>query len=526
VLHLRGGVVIFGWRDPARAGGADPLAGWEVDFERLAYRPAETEQAPPGRPPRDARWWDAFWKPAPPQRPPGRDEAAVLLRKAQAMVATAAVRHQRAWEASHAAGLAGAGASWSGPAGVADAALRLNLYRPPIPDRGQPPAFTRMTFALQQKFAFDRGDAPAGTLYAAIRAARRAVAENPNDANAHLVLGLAYAALVRTTVERSWTNRFPQLLRLRQIQASAAFNRAVAINPRLAQAHLELCRLYLSLNILDLAVNHLRAYRELPPRWGGPQPGTPPDEATEAELKRLTEALDREMREFAETSENVSVSDRAFLAARRGLGGQARDLLLKSDVSAFGAAGTELELSLLLQTGRADQVLEWTTPEVRGSLGGFKYHSLRAHAFVAVGEYDSADVELSAMVGPTGRLPEQVGMEVAGLTAKSLLDMQPGGFPLPSLWWRALSRPEIESRIIEISQRLARSADVLVLRGLVALEAGNIDRARDAFRASLALSPNRWGGGQLAFPTREVAWAFLDLLSVPADSHGTQPLHR
>jgi tetratricopeptide (TPR) repeat protein len=517
VMHLTGGLVVFGWRDPARGVEADPFAGHEVDFARLAFRPDASEVAPPVPPSLDSRWWDAFWKPAPPQRPPGRDEATVLFKKSQAMLRAAPLRHQRAWEASQMAGLVGAGGGWLGPPGPIDASVRLNLFSPPISENAPLPAFTRAVLALYQKFAFDRGDAPVGTLYAAIRAARRAVAENPNDAKAYLVLGSAYGSLVGTSAERSWAGQFPQLRRLRQLQASAALNRAVALNPKLAQAHLQLSRLYLSLQILDLAVLHLRSYQEIPARWGGPRRGDPQAEALESELNHWTRLLDEETHKFAKESEKALVTDRALMAVRHGLGGHARDLLLKSDIAAFGAVGMELELNLLLATGRPDEVLGWTTPEVRGSLGDFLYHSLRAQAFIAAGEYEAADPELAEMIGPGGRLPAEVGMVVAGLVGKALLDEQPGGFSRSQFIWSSVGSLDYETRITEIAQRLARSADVLVLRGLVSLESGNIDRARESFRASLALSPNRWGGGQLAYRGRQIAWACLALIDGPTD---------
>src|SRR5207249_6527989 len=135
---------------------------------------------------------------------------------------------QQVWEASQAAGLIGAGSGWLGPYGRIDAVVRLHLYRPPILENAPLPAITRVALTLYERFVFNRGHAPVGPLYAAIRAARRAVAENPNDANAYLALGQAYAALVETTAEQSWTAQFPQLKRLRELQISAALNRAVA----------------------------------------------------------------------------------------------------------------------------------------------------------------------------------------------------------------------------------------------------------------------------------------------------------
>ena len=58
----------------------------------------------------------------------------------------------------------------------------------------------------------------------------------------------------------------------------------------------------------------------------------------------------------------MRVADRAALAMQKGLAGKARDLLLESDLAAFGPQGMELELELLLRTGRARDVRDWTDP--------------------------------------------------------------------------------------------------------------------------------------------------------------------
>jgi hypothetical protein len=62
---------------------------------------------------------------------------------------------------------------------------------------------------------------------------------------------------------------------------------------------------------------------------------------------------------------------------------------------------------------------------------------------------------------------------------------QSGGPALPHLVLRVLNRSDFRNRIAEFAQRLGRQADITVLRGVIALEAGNIPRAREAFRAAL-----------------------------------------
>ena len=79
----------------------------------------------------------------------------------------------------------------------------------------------------------------------------------------------------------------------------------------------------------------------------------------------------------------------------------------------------ELELDLLLKTGRPEEVLEWMTPELRNSLGPFTYHWLRARRTSRLGEYAAADTELEACARCRGcSIPRTVGTEVAGMVGK------------------------------------------------------------------------------------------------------------
>jgi hypothetical protein len=513
VLSLAGGLVVFGWSDPERPADPDPYARWVVDYDRLGLRPDESERPPQERP--EPHWWEVFWTPAPPTRPAGRDEAAVLLRQADAMIGTSTERNLTDWEAAQLAGLVGAGAGWVGPASGGDAALRLTLFRPADTRDGvRPPPQTELVFALQQRFANDRGPIPVGVVYAAVRAARRAVAENPTDPQSLLILAQAYATL-NGTCELGWGRRLTQLQRVRQVQQAAALNRAVALDPRLARGHLELYRLYRGTGCLDLAVEHLRAYKSLPPRWGGPPKTGDAAKSLDAELEQLTRQLASRTEQYEADTAKVSVSERALRAVQLELGGKALDLLLKSDVSAFGAKGVELEVDLLLRTGRPKDVLEWLSEEVGGSLGEGNYHWSRAQAFLALGDYDAADGELRLMVGPDGRQisPRAAAEEMAEAVGKGVLDGQTGGTSFGHLVMLALAQSDLQGRVMEASRSLGLEANKITLRGVMGLEAGEPDRAAAAFRDALALTPSRWaGGGQLEFSGRAVASDGLSLL--------------
>jgi hypothetical protein len=533
LLYLEGDLAVFGWRDPAVA--ADPFRGWELDPDRLAFHPAEDRWAPRGRPEREpaARpWWEAFWKPAPP-RPVERDEAALYLFQAEARRRTAPFRHQAAWEASQSAGLVAAAGGPPGPAGLLDAALRLELLRPQVPPAGSGvealPALDRQVLALQQAFSRERDDAPPALLYLAVRAARRALAVNPADAQAHLILGESYLRLLHSTRERTWVKRLPELADLRRAQASTALNRAVALKPDLARAHLGLVGLYHEMGFLDLELQHLQTYVTLA-HQAGPPPGVDAEQFAAEEtrfqeqLSRLKQEVEDRTNAYDAGSANLRVLDRAQLASQKGLAGKARDLLLGSDVSAFGTPGTLLELQLLLKTGRADDVRDWA-PDQQAALGAAAYHWLRARALAATGDYGLAEEESDQLARAlaTGDREQKSTVRprerMALLVAQALLEERPGAEGVPSLLWRAWRRGDLHKRVTDLAWGMRQEADATVLRGLLALEQGDVGEAEVAFRVALALWRDETAaasGAGLDFGGRVIAQDGLDWLEQEA----------
>lgn len=503
LLSAAGGVAVFGWRDPAGPPGA--FAAHELDLARLAFRPTEDEKLPPVPPPPDRRPWEALWKRLPP-RPPERDEATLLLLKAEADRITSPDRHARAWTGWQTAGIIGAGATGPGAHPLA-LGLRLTLAVPPQGKGTDLPPVTRTAFGLQGAFVAARGDAPPAALFAAVRAARRAAAADPTDPAPHLTLGRCYLRLADATAEPLWAARLPVLGQLRLAQAAGAFARAVALNPNLPAAHLELGALYRRMNCGDLAVTHLRAYRALVARGGG----KPDPRASDEVMARLADLLEKHTRDLAAEGARVPVGDRAFLAAQRGLAGEALKLLLGSDVSAFGTSGMRLELDLLLKTGRGRELLVWATPELRAALTPPTYHWLRAQALLAAGDYAAADLEMAAATeAPATRAA--AGARAARLTGKAVLDARPGSPVLADLPWRVLVESDYRAELGAAERELANQCDILAVRGLVALEAGDTDRALESFRAALAFEAGAALGARVEFPARPIAAAGLSWL--------------
>jgi tetratricopeptide (TPR) repeat protein len=520
LLFVKGDLAVFGCRPAATAkqGPDDPFRGLELDLNRLAFRPSADQRAPraAGPEPEPRQWWEALWKPAPP-RSVDRDEAALYLLFAETFRRSAPYRRLMAWEATQGAAFVGTPAGWTGPLSLVDADLRLLLLRPPLPEKGGAvPPMSRLALQVQQAYALEQDDAPPALLYLAVRAARRAVANNPEDAQAYLTLGECYLRLLYGTRERVWSQRVPELIQLRRAQASMALNRAVAFNPDLAQAHARLADLYQELSYFDLALEHLRAVHEL-----SRKPGAIPTAAAEAarreeEIAKLAAVVAQGERTYAAEAANLRVLDRALLAFQKGLAGKARDLLLESNVAAFGPQGMMMELELLLRTGRAKTVADWTLPEHQSALGTTQFHWTRAQALAASGDYDLAQEECDALAadarGPDPSPPHEVMAVVVG---KAFLDGQPAWLSAPQLAWRALETLKVYNRTTGLGRGMKEEANANVFRGLLALEQGNVDEADVAFRLALALWDDdvaSTAGRGLDFKTRPVAQSCLQWL--------------
>jgi tetratricopeptide (TPR) repeat protein len=484
LLCLEGDLAVFGFRSPAQPGAADSFGGQELDLNRRAFRPADHERAPrqgPDREPEEQMWFEAFWKPAPPPRQADRDQATLYLFLAEVQRWTAPRRHNAAWEASQLAGLVAVGGTWAGPPGLVDAYLRLTAG----------PAF-------QRAFYRQRDDTSPALLYLAIRAARKAVAANPNDAQAHLVLGESYLRLIYHTRERVWGRELPELSQLRHSQAAAALNQAVILAPEHAQAHLDLGRLYQQMGYFDLALKHLRTSLQLTRKAGAaPTPGEgEPRHPLEQDVDRLARLVTQRENEHAAAAAGHPVLERAMLAVRKGLAGKARDMLLESHRAAFGPNGMALELQLLLSTGRPRDVRDWLVPEHQADLGVATYHWLRAQAQAAIGEYALAGEECAALLRtltPTEPGQERVGLRerLALRVGQALLDSGGGEGDLMALLRSSFSQAMFPRQVRGLAQNLKREADVRVLQGMLALEQGDVGEAEVALREALALWTSR-----------------------------------
>jgi hypothetical protein len=517
LLHLEGDLAIFGWRDPAKKGqGSEAhFRDWQENPNRLAFQPAKDKKAPQSNPnpdPEPRHWWDAFWKPIP--HSSDTDEARLRLLHAETLKQSSPIRLAFEWQANQYAALAGASGGWQGLGGLCDVHLRLALFRPPMPELSPGeeslPAITWQVSALQRKFNLERDYTSPALLYLAVRSARRALAINPDDAEAYWVLGESYLRLLKDTRERMWALRLPDLAKLRQAQAISALNQAATLKPDLAEAHLSLFELYRDLGFLDLALEHLRAHQKLSGRRG---PNREQALSLEEELDKLAKSVAERETAYASEAPRLRVADRAKLAFDKRLAGKARDLLLASDVSAFGDEGVEIELELLLRTGRANKVRDWTRPEQKSALGATTYHWLRVQALAASGDYTRAREECEQLASVRrGREPEQLREMMAGLIGQEILDEQPVGASMLDLPARAFGRIKFLNRVAGLANGLKDDANAKVFQGLLALEEGDVEEARVAFTLALDLWKDEAAaatGAGLDFAARPIAEGYL-----------------
>jgi hypothetical protein len=354
----------------------------------------------------------------------------------------------------------------------------------------------------------------------AIRAGRRAVAVNPEDANAWLRLGQAYLDLRNLTCEHSGEGLLPPLAQLRHVQVVSALEQAVRLDPDLEQAHHELAHLYGGHNYLDQALVHQRRELDLSRRAGPRQSESADDFADRLELlekdtAKLEELVEDRRQKFAAAARQLQGQRpaQANLALRLGLTRQAlEEQLMPTPAELLGPPGIRLELELLLLLGRVNEVRDFLDDEVLrtrehklGShtlpaplnrqghpLYGLPYlwpaydwlHALEASAR---GDYAAAAGALRAVRRRLRASHDRMMQRYLEFGPRTRTWLPPllAGPPsfLPAFAATALGRLVDERTLLQAGAPILRAqqADLLVLEALLALERGNPEAARSAF---------------------------------------------
>jgi tetratricopeptide (TPR) repeat protein len=515
LLDVEGTTALFG----RRTGAGSPSPWTPYDRRLEAYAPAADRGAPLVAPPmpQPPGFFDAFYR-LHDERSPERGEAALHL----IYFDLAAERRQQEWgtqwllaEATELIGTA----PGSEPAGTASALGARLFLAPPPPSAASPLALG--PFAGGFLMSHDRG--PLDALLLAVRAARRALAADPDDARSFLLLGEAYVRLTTQTREPSWQAKLPALAAFRRAQALTALEQAAALRPDLDRAHALLAQLYFETGQLDRTLDHLRARLRIAEQEADAS-ATERQTALRADVKSMEAMVRRSQAVYegniAGKTDPSKVLERASLAARHGLSRQALEMLLESHPAIFGKAGAQMQLDLMLEAGRSYEVRSWLDPRYEALLGFSPYHLLEAQSAAACGDYAGADAELDEL----GKPLRQVALSADQLApVRSAIALRVG--------MAALARPAFDAGVGGLActaffqfdslrplgtpaDLLRQEADLRVLRGLLALESGDVEAARRHFRAALDVwdgdGPAAAGAG-LDFPARPIAQYAMSL---------------
>jgi tetratricopeptide (TPR) repeat protein len=511
--HLEGHATIFAWRDPRAAPDwKQRLASLTVSVPRLAFGP-QTSPAPPQGPdlePAPSPWWQELWQV---RQSASLDQGSAALHEVRFRALGPVVRQQQdnQWQAMVPASAIGfAAPSGQLPAMTLMAAGWSLAYRDfPLgvqPTRGSLHSAELMALQWRIFLSHMQDHGPPSSLYLGIRAARRALALDPDDPYTHLLLGQAYYRLGWFTREHDLTRGTPQCLEMRMAQTAGALNNVLRLQPDLAlqqQAHQMLADLFAQQGLHDMHTKHrseeLRCARAL-----GPLPGEDEEsygkrlQQLEKLVTQLEDQLSRRESQFQVQSVRRPLPERLRVALSMGLIETASREVERDLVEEHADHPPPAELlqvaQLKLTMGQVQDARDSIEPGVDSpnmqpakAVNPWPYVQLAA----ARGNYDEADRHLEQRLDLLQR--DAAVHEVGGLVAAALLaEAQQGAGMHGQQMRRLLSLYGLPSADLYIQaacritlQRLQEQAECHFFRGWLALEAGHIERAREQLRLAL-----------------------------------------
>jgi hypothetical protein len=328
---------------------------------------------------------------------------------------------------------------------------------------------------------FDPRISPAAAALLAVRAARRGVAQNPQDVRAYLELATSIDFLSQAE-EQNWSPPQGELLRLRQIQRVAALRKALSLATKsddLIEIHSGLRQAYFQMSIIDLSSEHDNKALELMIAAGRKSKESQEDfqkridaykSSVKAREERTQLEVQRSKYEVAKRQAN-SRARRAAEASQRGLYKEALNLLIDNEEAVdLEPNEARLALELLIRVGRLDDARAIETQE---PLFQFRIAA-------ASGDYAKAD---EALVRYLDRVKKENMENLLAIVLNSTWarPFGPNGQPMgmgPEMLFGLQSAP-----------MFARNwADWSVIRGVLALESGDQAQAEQHFRHALRFS--------------------------------------
>jgi hypothetical protein len=528
--YLHGRIVIFARKDPQEKDHPGPMPK-SLDLKDVAYGP-EAEQAPPQGPeavpePRD-EWkkWLEPPLPASPDKETAHQHDTRFIAQGQRF----RYKNSRDWQAMVAAKTLGdalpigpnpnilltQSLGWSR---TYDDLFPAGAFQP----TRAPFERERVALVAYQAYQTSQDSGPTESLYLGVRAARRALLTNPDDAEAYLMLAQAYSRLSQATRAGFLEQPLQVLKDIRRTQYLAALQNCLRCgpNPRTAaEAHGQLFTEFAQRKFLDVAVHHLRE-RLNNLRQVGPTPTESPtqfgqqfDQMSRA-LTNLEGQLERQLNDYEVRSANRPLLQKAQIALQNNLAEKALSILEQADANEFtdlrGLSGVRLMIGLCLDLGQVDKARLLLIPEPAKMAGkAVSPQSVELHLRLAAarGDYAEADQHLADVLsnawqdpsskGPHMQTADQIGILVgrallveSQYLAGGIQAPTPSGI-VPCHFWRSRARVEaLETAMLLGQQRI----EWYLTRGWLALEAGHCDEARKHFQMVLdwVASNMDWG---------------------------------
>ena len=259
MLYGDGRTAIFGWCDPPNSPVADAFRKNQLDVTALAYGPdippayRAPENAPPPAGP--TSWWAEVFEKVPPH-PLAADAANMYSAYYEARLRRAEFDAQFAHDEIL---LLKKMAAWGETAAVAACGGGLVPYLYATRFTGIPTQPMLLTLIRNATLK------PSGALILAVRAARVANAQNPNDPGTYAALGFSYESLWRQQ-EGLWLHggRGTLLHQLRMVQIVTALQKALMFAPDDHLLHLALAQVYEQMDVNDLVIRAPQGQGRLP----------------------------------------------------------------------------------------------------------------------------------------------------------------------------------------------------------------------------------------------------------------------
>jgi hypothetical protein len=524
LLYSDGRTAVYGWRG-ADSGNPDIFEPVRLDLWRLAPSPGKPTNVPrftldttrvPPVPTGPQSGWSQFFRGPPPVSP----------------ATAAAANYQMLFQVERNLQPSRLFITWfAGLGGAPVAALDLA--------KGGPEYKDEKDRAQRKQLLVTQDLGPAGAAVLSVRSARQAVLDSPYDVASYWQL--FQSTQLQKAGEDHWakTSGADSVRgQFRQVVLLTALNHAATVQPFNAEIHRTLYILYAQMPYNDLAFDHLTKFRQTLDESRLPKDQV---DAVDAEIKQWTDRL-KSLREQLRnnTAPQMDAVEKFELALfgtvskpgerpgtregvqPLGLAKQALQYLLEAKAERLSQEQQQkLEfwrVYLLLFTGRAKEAQERLKAASRDKQTPGQYDQLQAMAAAALGDYAAADKHLAEAVQQLNVPPKEkerldqlhrhLLSDPMALVGELAASAGPGpGWPAARLGASLQAQKTTGSQLVELGSPALYAAQLHLMRGLLALEAGDLESAGKHFEAVEKTAPRG-----LRFPDRAIALRCLELM--------------